>query len=952
MGDTNLSFSTLFPTEPLYVGSLTTYSGPGHLGPILVKNSHILHSNQRTITQEARLTKYISANQKAGSVVYMPMRSLAPRSLPSKPLIEACPFKIHPTIYKNLTKLEDTNTACYPAHPFEAYNVECYYAASKFFTAEVSNYRHVLVSMQLGASKSATHTFKFSGVVCSLYVDRHLLLVRTTYEIYGAIIFSNTDLQVIQRKLSHYGIKDVAKLFCQTEFNIFFYPVIYYVRTDRSISRVAASRAWVDIPAVSREINLCVTHWDGTVKMFIINDDLLAAARTIVHADKNGNTICKFIYQSTTFMVAELSLPKPQPYSLTATPMGYVPVLSPEPLPLFSGIYPDRLYIAYGDMLFFLIIPINIATLINNTMLQSNKYLNNFLDISEQIKPKPTLYNVRECFCEVGDRTSFTAFQHCRNTHIIAVDADFVWIFSEKNLIEPVIRLRHSLNKTAPVRAIHTIPLVPNNIDQKSTLPIFQINETNATVETISGINVTKSIELILLMTHAQIASMVVGIDNDVSGIVFSLPYLLMQAPVQEMRLWRTPMIMKIESDTSHLRAITPHGALLGKLDIRGYNYITGLSINPKFNNVTRKLKEFCNTTSHQNSEIDNDSAVMSAMAAFAGYYPIPELIKQAKATVNDISMFVTNTNTNQECSTDKESAINTDTHMQEYASFSVELTLSFLSGEKIVIDWFAQGVKEPANLLNCPIGLPSNKQEDALILSYEGLLNFLQQQREDSIHTDPDSSMEINNKHTSPAITCVYVQNHVLNILSWIKETSSPHLQTHAHTLLSQLTKISSLQHPCIQFKHLHRILLGPHIIDNLSSTKEEEEEPCTKRLMDSNEWSEGVIKSIFPAQLFNYLDSHMKKTESDAAPEHVILPSSDTGIELINQWRESEQLNVARLFEARDNVGVISGPLLTDAPKSLPLIAPTSSDGTVGESEVHTQNIDFLVGLMKAVS
>lgn len=949
MGDTNQLSSTLFPPEPLYVGSLTTYSGPGHLGPILVRNSHILHSNQRTIIQEARPAKYINSKKGAGSVVYMPMRSLAPRNPPSKPLIEICPFRASPAIHKNLAHLEATNSACYPAHPFEAYNVECYYAASNFITAEVSSYRHVFISVQMGASKLANHTFRFSSVVCSLYVDRHFLLVRTTYEIYGVIIFGSTELHAIQRKLSRYGLKNVAKLFFQTASNIYFYPVIHYVRTDRSISRVAASRAWVDVPAISRKINLCVTHWDGTVRMFSINDDLLATARAVLDAEEKSSIVSHSRHQSAVFMVAELALPKLQPHSLSATPMGYLPVLSPEPLPLFSGVYPDRVYIAYGDMLFFSTVPINVTALIDDSMSQSNKYVGTFWDCSEQIKQKPALYNVRECFCEVGDRTSFTALQHCQNTHIIAVDANFMWVFSERNLVEPIIRLRHSLNKTAPIRAIHTIPLTPDNLNQEPVLPLFRINETDTTVETLSDVNVSNSIELVLLMTHAQTASVVMGVDNDVSGIVFSLPYLIMQAPTRAVRLWRTPMIMKIESDTSHLRALTPHGALLGNLDLHGYNYITGVSIGPKLAKVDRKANETYDAATYQYSELYRNDAISSAMATFAGYYPVPELLNPEKTTINDISMYVINTSTNRDCFTNRDSTTNTNANIREYAKFSAEITLSFLSGEKVVIDWFARGVKEPAKLLDYPTGWLSSSREDALILSYEGLLNLLQNQREDSAHNDLDSSIELSNKAQSPAITCVYAQNHVENVISWITETSSPHLKTHAYTLLSQLSRLTSSQRPFIPFKHLHKISLGPHIIGSLSSA---EEEPSTKRLMDLNEWSEGVIKSLFPTQLFNHLNSYVEKAESDIASEHAILPSSSTGIELVNQWKESDQPTMRHLFEARDSVGAVSAPMITDPPKLLPYIAPAPDSETIGESELHTQNIDFLVGLMKATS
>lgn len=213
----------------------------------------MLHSNQRSIAQEAQLAAYMDSSREAQNTVYMPMRSFAPRALASKPLIEACPFKVSAAVYKELVDLEAVNTACYPAHPFEAYNIECYYAASKFLTAEVSNYRHVLVSVQTGSPQAAAHTFRFSGVVCSVHVDRHLLVVRTIYEIYGVIIFSDIEMCVLQRKLSHYGCKDVAKLFYQAA-NVYFYPVVHYVRMDRSISRVAISRAWADVPAVSREI--------------------------------------------------------------------------------------------------------------------------------------------------------------------------------------------------------------------------------------------------------------------------------------------------------------------------------------------------------------------------------------------------------------------------------------------------------------------------------------------------------------------------------------------------------------------------------------------------------------------------------------------------------------------------------------------------------------------------
>ncbi|ESU45087.1 Hypothetical protein GSB_150803 [Giardia duodenalis] len=945
MGDNNQPPSIPFPPEPLYMGTLTTYSGPGHLGPVLVRNSCILHSNQRSIIQKARLTGYINSRKEASNPVYMPMRSFAPRALTSKPLIEACPFRVSPTIYKELANLEAANTACYPAHPFEAYNVECYYAASNFLIAEVSSYRHVLVSVHTGVAKSLTCTFKFAGVICSVYADRHLLLVRTTYEVYGAIIFSDVEMQVLRRKFSRCGIQDATKLFCQMTSGIYFYPVVHYVRMDRSISRVAASRVWADVPAISREIALCVTHWDGTVRAFVVSDDLLATARIALNAGETQGSSFNYRHRSTVFMVAELSLPKVQPYSLSATPMRYIPLLPPEPLPLFSGVYPDRIYIAYGDLLFFSTIPVTVSTFTGDAS-PPKKLIGDLWDCSAQLHPKPTLSNARECFCEVGDRTSFTAIQHCRNNHILMADSDFLWVFSEKNLIEPLIRLRHSLNKTAPIRAIYSIPLVADNLVRNPTLPFFRINEADTTVEALSGDSVTKSLELVLLLTSAQTASLVIGIDSDAIGIVFSSPYLLMQAPVQTIRLWRTPMMMKVDSDPSHLRALAPHGALLGSLDLRGYNYITGVSVasNVGESNITSS------TTTHKHHGTCRDDDLTSAMATFASYYSLPELSQLEKASTRGIDIFVTTTKGTTNSITNND----LDTEVHEYARFNTKITLIFLSGERVTLDWSARGVVGLHNSLSYPTTDLTSNQEDAPLLSYEGLINLLQQQREDSVHTDLDDTEESAPPH-SLAITCVYAQNQAKKVLSWISNTSDPHLRTHARTLLSQLTRVASSQCPCIPLTHLHNISLGTHLTGDSSSV---DGEPCSKRLMDSNDWSEGIVRSLFPAKLFDYSTACAQEAIPDTVDypdrvsEQAVLPSSAAGMALISQWRESEQPAVARLFEARDNADTISTPMLTDPPKSLPTITSTYGDDTQGEAEIHTQNIDFLVGLMKAVS
>ncbi|EFO64868.1 Hypothetical protein GLP15_145 [Giardia lamblia P15] len=943
MGDTNQPPNVSFPPEPLYLGSLMTYSGLGHLGPVLARTSHILHSNQRSITQEARVTAYVDSGNKASNTVYMPMRSFAPRTLTSKPLIEACPFKVSTAIYKELVYLETVNTACYPAHPFEAYNIECYYAASKFLTAKVSNYRHVFVSVQTGSSQLATHTFKFSGVVCSVHVDRHLLVVRTVYEIYGVVIFSDAEAHVLRRKLSHYGLKDVTRLFCQAASNIHFYPVIHYVRMDRSISRVAISRAWADIPAVSREVAFCVAHWDGTVRVFISSDDLLVAAQSVVDMEAASDSVFSYEHHSTVAMVAELTLPKIQPYSSSATPLGYIPVLAPEPLVLFSGIYPDRLYVAYGDMLFFSTVPMTVNLLASNPAHQSKKPVDNFIDCSKQIKPKPGFSSVRECFCEVGDRTSFTALYCCRNNYILVADADFLWVFSERNLIEPLIRLRHSLNKTAPIRAIHSTPLIPDDSAQESTLPLFRINKTDTTVETLSGANVTKSLELVLLLTAAQAASVVIGINNDVAGIVFSPPYLLMQAPVQSIRLWRTPMIMKVESDMLHLRALVPHGALLGSLDLCGYNYITGVFISSKSAGSKRKSAIACTAVTCHNSRTYNEEDVASLMATFASYYPLPQVSESAKASTEGIGMFIANGDKPLDCSIVKK---NSDPNALEYARFDAEITLVFLSGERVVIDWSAQGSKELGSLLTYPISELIENQGDAPLLSYEKMISLLQAQRRDSLQVDPDDDEEINSRSPSLGITCVYIQNHAEKILSWINDMSRPYLQAHAYALLSRLTRLISSQRPCIPLRHLQKFSLGSNLIDNTSSP---EKEPCFKRLIDSNEWSEGIIKSLFPAQLFDHLANILDLPNK--LSEQTILPSSEVGMELIRQWREAEQPSIAHLFKARDN-NIVSAPLLTDSPVSLPMIVPTPDADTLEEAKIHTQNIDYLVGLMKAVS
>lgn len=177
---------------------------------------------------------------------------------------------------------------------------------------------------------------------------------------------------MLRRKFSRCGIQDATKLFCQMTSGIYFYPVVHYVRMDRSISRVAASRVWADVPAISREIALCVTHWDGTVRAFVVSDDLLATARIALNAGETQGSSFNYRHRSTVFMVAELSLPKVQPYSLSATPMRYIPLLPPEPLPLFSGVYPDRIYIAYGDLLFFSTIPVTVSTFTGDASPQRN----------------------------------------------------------------------------------------------------------------------------------------------------------------------------------------------------------------------------------------------------------------------------------------------------------------------------------------------------------------------------------------------------------------------------------------------------------------------------------------------------------------------------------------------------------------------------------------------------
>lgn len=904
----------------------------------------MLHSNQRSIAQEAQLAAYMDSSREAQNTVYMPMRSFAPRALASKPLIEACPFKVSAAVYKELVDLEAVNTACYPAHPFEAYNIECYYAASKFLTAEVSNYRHVLVSVQTGSPQAAAHTFRFSGVVCSVHVDRHLLVVRTIYEIYGVIIFSDIEMCVLQRKLSHYGCKDVAKLFYQAA-NVYFYPVVHYVRMDRSISRVAISRAWADVPAVSREIAFCVAHWDGTVRVFVSSDNLLAAAVVQRNADMDAtkDPAPSYGHYSTVAMVAELALPRIQPYSSSATPLGYIPVLPPEPLVLFSGVYPDRVYVAYGDRLFFSTVPIAANILTSSAMHKSKKLGNSFVDCSKQARPKPAFSNARECFCEVGDRTSFTALQYCRNNHILVADADFLWVFSERNLVEPLIRLRHSLNKSAPVRAIHSLPLTPNESIQEPTLPFLRINKTDTTVETFSGVNVTRSLELVLLLTAAQVASLVIGINNDVAGIVFSPPYLLMQAPVRSMRLWRTPMIMKVESEMLHLRALTPHGALLGSLDLRGYNYITGVFINFKPTGPKRRSAVTCTATTHHNSRAYREEDVASLMATLASYYPLPQMSESAKASAEGIGVFITKKDKLLDCFATKR---NPDLDTPEYARFSAEITLVFLSGEKVVIDWSAQGSKDLGGLLTYPINELIENQGDASLLSYEKVINLLQTQRGDSIQADLNDDAEVNSKPPSLGITCVYIQSHAEKILSWVNDMSSPYLQAHAHALLSRLTRLIDSQRPCIPLRYLQKLSLGSNLIGNTVSP---EKEPCFKRLIDSNEWSEGIIRSLFPTQLFDHLAD--APDLPNRLSEQATLPSSEAGAELVRQWREAEQPNIAQLFKARDDT-VVSAPLLTDSPASLPMIVPTPGDDTLEETKVHTQNIDYLVGLMKAVS